>query len=196
VSATIAQVVSHVGEIDGKAMLAAAQRGSASAQAALFDAYKHQIARRILRMTGDPTGVDDLVQEVFISAFTGLASFRGDAALDTWLYRITVNKVHNWWDAQRRRRGREAKAATVPPPAITTPEEEAQGSEHLARLYEALGHLPGKYREAFVARAIEGMSLQETSEMLGVPVSTISYRTRKAEQMLCDALGIEFGGQP
>ena len=53
-----------------------------------------------------------------------------------------------------------------------------------------LGQLSHKYRETFTLRAIEGLSLQEASGRLGVPVSTISYRTRKAEQLLCDALGL------
>jgi RNA polymerase sigma-70 factor, ECF subfamily len=50
--------------------------------------------------------------------------------------------------------------------------------------------LSAKLREAFVVRVIEGMSLHEASEVLGVPISTVSYRTRRAEELLCKALDI------
>ena len=191
VFAIIADALAHAGEIDAKGLLLAAQRGDAAAQGALFDAHKQQVARRVLRMTGDPASVDDLVQEVFIAAFSALGRFRGDSQLDTWLYRITVNKVRNWWDGQRRRRGRETHAASIGVDAPATPEEETAAVEHRRRLYAALGELPAKFREAFVARAIENMSLQEASEALRVPISTVSYRTRKAERMLCEALGLD-----
>ena len=59
-------------------------------------------------------------------------------------------------------------------------------------LYTALATLPDKLREAFVARAIEGLSLLEAAAILGAPISTISYRTRRAEQLLCAALEIPW----
>lgn len=171
-------------------LLAAAQRGDAVAQAELFQRHSVRVARQILRMTGDANSVDDLLQEVFIAAFAGLASFRRDAQLDTWLYTIAANKVRNWWDARRRRDAREHHAAVLPRDDVRTPEEELASAEHLAAFYRALGELPDKLREAFTARGIEHMSLQEASAALGVPVSTVSYRTRRAEELLCAALGL------
>lgn len=190
-SVTIPIDVSRVREADGRALLAAAQRGEATAQSALFDTHKHRVARQIQRMIGDSSAVDDLVQEVFIAAFAALPGFRGDAQLETWLYTIAANKVRNWFDARRRREVREATAARQHKDEPTTPEESFENSQHLTRLYDALGRLPDKFREAFTARAIENMSLQEASEVLGVPISTVSYRTRRAEHMLCEILGLE-----
>ncbi len=177
-----------------EAVLAAAQRGDRVAQAALFTAHKDDVARQVQRMTGDRSAVDDLVQEVFIAAFSALPGFRRDAKIDTWLYRITVNKVRNWWDAKRRRRRREDRVADSPREPMPTPEDEADVSEHRQRLYAALGELPDKYREAFTARAIDNLSLQEASVRLGVPISTVSYRTRKAEERLCAILGLDMEG--
>lgn len=171
--------------------LAAAQRGDAAAQAALFRLHKDDVARQVLRMTGEPASVDDLVQEVFIAAFGALPGFRREAQLDTWLYRITTNKVRNWWDAKRRRLRREQRVAKSPPAPVKDPEEQVQARRHRERLYAALAQLPDKYREAFTARAIEGLSLQDASERLGVPISTVSYRTRRAESLLCAELDIE-----
>lgn len=168
----------------------AAQRGDSTAIAELFASHKQRVARQILRMTGDPTSLDDLVQEVFIAAFTALPGFRQDAHFDTWLYTIATNKVRNWWDARRRREARERGSIGGVPSATPTPEENALAAEHLARFYAVLGGLPDKLREAFTARAIEHLSLQETSALLGVPISTVSYRTRRAEELLCAGLGL------
>ncbi len=162
-------------------LLTAAQRGDPTAQAELFNAFKQPVARQIQRMTGDADVVDDLVQDVFIAAFSALSGFRGEAQLQTWLYTITANKVRNWWESQRRRKARERKALDGPADIVATPEENAEAEEHRRRLYAALGELPDNLREAFTARAIEGRSLQEASEFLGVPISTVSYRTRRAE---------------
>ena len=173
-------------------LLAAAQRGDADAQATIFHRHKHQIARQIQCMTGDDSAVDDLVQEVFISAFSALPGFRGDAQLHTWLYTIALNKVRNWWDSHRRRRLREQRSQLEPSCEPLDPEEDLEGAQHRARLYAAMAQLPDKLREAFTARAVEGMSLQEASELLDVPISTVSYRTRRAEKLLCEALQIPW----
>lgn len=179
-------------EADEAAVLQAAQRGERAAQALLFTRYRDRVARQVLRMIGDAAAVDDLVQEVFISAFTALPRFRGDAQLGTWLYTIATNRVRNWWDSQRRRRRREDVATSHPPEEPESPEADLEAKQQRARFYTALGALPDKLREAFVARALEGMNLHEASAALGVPISTVSYRTRRAEQLLCEALGIPW----
>jgi RNA polymerase sigma-70 factor, ECF subfamily len=190
VSVTLASAVSRAHPAEPADLLAAAQRGDASAQAELFGRHHVRVARQILRMTGDADGVDDLLQEVFIAAFAALSGFRRDAQLETWLYTIATNKVRNWWDARRRRDLRESHAAMIPRDEVRTPEDELVFAEHLAGFYRALGELPDKLREAFTARAIEHLSLQEASAVLGVPISTVSYRTRRAEQLICAALGL------
>ncbi len=185
--------MARTNDADDSAILAA-QRGDPAAQRALFSTHKDDVARQVQRMTGDASAVDDLVQEVFIAAFSALPGFRRDAQIETWLFRITVNKVRNWWDAKRRRQRREDRVARSPREPTATPEDEVDTTEHRKRLYAALGELPDKYREAFTARAIENLSLQEASSRLGVPISTVSYRTRKAEERLCAMLGLELQG--
>jgi RNA polymerase sigma-70 factor (ECF subfamily) len=175
---------------DPRELLDRARRHDPVAQRALFELHKDRVAAQIQRMTGDPTAVDDLVQEVFIAAFSNLETFRGDSQLRTWLYRIATNKVRNWWDSDQRRRRRERRASEIPGDQPNTPQEDLEAREHRERLYAAIGSLSTKLREAFVARVIEGMSLQEASETLEVPISTVSYRTRRAEDLLCEALGI------
>ncbi len=180
----------HVLHLDAEDLIERARQGDPSAQRALFDRHKDRVAAQIQRMTGDPAVVEDLLQDVFIAAFSNLRGFRGDSQIRTWLYRIATNKVRNWWDSTRRRKRREHRAHALPVELAPTPHEDLEVREHRERLYQALGDLPAKLREAFVARVIEGMSLQDASEAFDVPVSTISYRTRRAEELLCQALGL------
>lgn len=189
VPVTITWDVARTPQAEAAMVIAAAQRGDTAAISELFENHRQQVARHVLRMTGDPSSVDDLVQEVFIAAFSALTGFRRDAQFDTWLYTIAANKVRNWWDARRRRKAREQNAIAAPSES-RSPEDETLATEHMQRFYAALGALPDKLREAFTARAIEHMSLQEASRVLDVPISTVSYRTRRAEEMLCAALGL------
>lgn len=190
-SVTLALDVGRILELDADSTVDAARRGDAAAQASLFEAYKQKVAHHVLRMTGDAGAVDDLVQEVFIAAFSRLATFRGDAQIETWLYTITANKVRNYWDARRRRDAREQGAQLGADKAELSPEESLEAQERQRQFYRALGQLPDKFREAFTARALQHMSLEDASAVLGVPISTVSYRTRRAEEMLCRALGLE-----
>lgn len=178
----------------GDDVVASARLGDRLAQTALFDAHKKRVAQQILRMTGETAAVDDLVQEVFIAAFSNLERFRGEAQLRTWLYRITFNKARNWVDSRKRRAAREARAG-APSVDLTAdaPDRRLEAHERLLRFYEALDALPRAFREAFVARAIEHQSLEEASANLSVPISTVSYRARRAEVLLCKALGIPLG---
>lgn len=188
---TLAWPMAGTLEADPAALVAAVRRGDAAAQAEFFERHKDAVARQVMRMTGDASVVDDLVQEVFIAAFSRFGSFRGDASVQTWLHRITVNKVRSAWDSRRRRVAREAKVAIVEGGDRDVPDAEIEAAEQLERFYAALERLPTKYREAFVCRVIEERSLEETSAMLGVPVSTVSYRARRAEARLAEALGLE-----
>lgn len=176
--------------LDEVAILQAAQRGERAAQAQLYARYRDRVARKVFRMIGNSAAMDDLVQDVFIRAFAALPRFRGDAQLIHWLYTITANHVRNWWDSQRRRQRREDALIHETPDEPESPSTHLEAKEHLARFHAALGILPEKLREAFIARTIEGMSLLEASATLGLPVSTVSYNTRRAEKVLRAALGI------
>lgn len=179
-----------VRKADSETLLDEARRGVAKAQAAFFHAHEDRIARQVQWMTGDASVVDDIVQEVFVAAFGALSEFRGGATVETWLHAIAANKVRNWWASSRRRAQRERTVGRQHRDEPMTPQEGLEIDEHRRLLYAALGRLPDVLREAFTARAIEHLSLREASETLGIPISTVSYRARRAEAMLCDALGL------
>ena len=178
-------------DADPIALLAGVRRGDAAAQAEFFERHKDAVARQIMRMTGDAGWVDDLVQEVFIAAFSRLDSFRGEAAVGTWLHRITVNKVRNAWDSRRRRLARESEAVRPDVSEQGAPDDEIAASQQLRHFYEVLSGLPSKFRDAFVCRVIEELSLEDSSAALGVPISTVSYRARRGEALIAEAMGLE-----
>lgn len=183
-------VATDVEQMQEAALLSAAQRGDAQALEALVRLHRSSLAAQVAHMTGDPGSVDDIVQEVFIAAVAALPGFRRDAQLGTWLYRIALNKSRTWWKAQQRRKRREQLGTAVAQAQAETPDEQLAHTDHARRLYAALADLPHRYREAFVARHVEGMELAQASEHLGAPVSTVSYRARRAmallEQRLCE----------
>jgi RNA polymerase sigma-70 factor (ECF subfamily) len=169
----------------------AARAGDPGAQRLIFEDNRNHLARQLFRLTGGSDEADDLLQEVFISAFANLDRFRGEAQLRTWLARIASNRARNWLDGQARRRRRDLRG--VPPdPDFTAdaPDRYYEAQERLREFGRAMRSLAPAFRDAYVARMIEGRSLEETSEALRVPISTVSYRARRAEVLLCKALGL------
>lgn len=152
----------------------------------------YRTARAILR---DDTEAEDVVQETYLRAFAALGGFRGESALATWLTRIAAN------EALMRRRGRmrEARVVTFDDGegsfAIANvadeargPEMEALAGEVRALLERRIDALPDLYREVFVLRAVEELSVEETAAALGMPEATVRTRFFRARAMLRGSL--------
>lgn len=141
---------------------------------------------------------EDVVQAAYLKAFTAIGGFRGDCALSTWLTRITINEALE----RRRKRLREVAAAGDGVVMIETYRDKlAAGSyaeapdsalarEEIRRLLEeAIGRLPDDFRLAFVLGEVEGLSVEETADALGVAPATIKTRRLRARRRLQDDLG-------
>lgn len=175
---------------ESPAVVAAAQVGDRAALTTIYVAYRQRIADQLRRLIDDPSAVDDLVQEVFIAAFAGLRRFRGDARISSWLHVIAVNVARRRWRLQRRRQYLEVPLGDLSdraPWLLTDADLDLQ--QRLCLLGE-LKCLPESLREAFIARAIDGLDLREASIALDIPVSTVSWRTRRAQRVLCERLGL------
>ena len=152
----------------------------------------------LYRLTEDPEEARDLTQETFLQAFRHLASFRGDADLRTWLYRIAVNQARNrwrWW--KRRRRDRTVSLDAPVSDNQETPlsaglagdEGRDPGRQALARereraLHAALKSLSRPYREVIVLRDIEGLSYEEVAATLDMNVGTVKSRLNRGRTEL------------
>jgi RNA polymerase sigma-70 factor (ECF subfamily) len=144
-------------------------------------------------LLGDRDEALDLAQEVFLRVFRTIHRFRGQSALRTWIYRITVNQARNrqrWW--RRRHRSDQVsldlylhRCGDLPLPSdVTSPDRVFARRELAAHLEAALDRLPFEQRTAIVLREIEGLSYDEIAFSLGVAVGTVKGRLTRARQAL------------
>ena len=172
--------------------------GDAAAFNRLVEERHGDIYALLYRLTEDPEEARDLTQETFLQAFRHLASFRGDADLRTWLYRIALNQARNrwrWW--KRRRRDRTVSLDAPVSEEIDTPlsaglagdegldpERQALARERERALHAALKSLSRPYREVIVLRDIEGLSYEEVAATLDMNVGTVKSRLNRGRTEL------------
>jgi RNA polymerase sigma-70 factor (ECF subfamily) len=170
---------------DDAQLIAACRRGEARAMEVLY----HQFKRRVFGMAHRIVGASDaeeVAQEVFVRVFRGLANFRGDSALSTWIYRLTVNASLSHLARRGRRHEVQNDDALVDVPAPPTPERD---SALAARIEEALGRLPAGYRAILVLHDVEGLSHEECAAILECRVGTCKSQLHKARARMRDLLG-------
>jgi len=163
------------------------RRGDDSAFDRIVEQHSAAVAALANRLLGWPGDVDDLVQDVFVSAFVGLKKFRGQCRLRTWLYTITINKCrsHRLWRRRHRR------PVAVDPEALghlAGGDKAAMDGETFGRVRRAVQTLPGKYREVVVLRYLQGLEMSEISGLLGVKVNTLQVRLNRAKKQLKEQL--------
>jgi RNA polymerase sigma-70 factor (ECF subfamily) len=184
----------------------AALAGEEDAFGRLVDKYRDSIFNLAYRMTGNPADAEELSQEAFLRAYTGLADFRVGARFHPWLYTITLNLCRNHlrrrsllrWVPLHAPAGREEEdggAALDPPAPAANPEQALLDKEVDARLQRAIDALPVKYREVFLLRQSEGLSYEEIAEIAGLPLGTVEVRLFRARRRLLEALGGEAPGK-
>jgi RNA polymerase sigma-70 factor (ECF subfamily) len=148
------------------------------------------------------TEAEDVVQEAYISAFTHLSSYRGESSLAAWLSRITMNEALG----RLRRRSptveiavleqtrTEAEIIQFPLMAQNDDPEQTMAQRQILQLVEqATDDLPEVYRLVFVTRVIEGMSVEETADLLGIKPETVKTRLHRARQLVRDQLDNKIG---
>lgn len=157
----------------------------------------YRLARSIVR---DDAEAEDILQAAYLSAFAGLSGFRSDAALSTWLSRIVLNEAFGRLRRARRRptvpltAGRQP-AEIIPFPATGSddPERTMAQRQILEFVQRATDALPEAYRTVFVARAVEGLSIEETADLLGLRPETVKTRLHRARKLLHERLDAEIG---
>jgi RNA polymerase sigma-70 factor (ECF subfamily) len=175
------------------------------------DAMRHLLTvnnQRLFRtawsILKDRGEAEEAVQAGYLSAFAALDKFEGRSSLSTWLTRIVVNEAIGRLRSQRRRREhlesegvalldtyreRLAQASVEPAPDATV------AREQLRQLIErAVADLQDGFRSVFVLRDIEGLSVEETAEALGIPPATVKTRLHRARAKLQEALAPEVKG--
>ena len=160
----------------------------------------YRIARSVVRNDSE---AEDVVQEAYGRAFTHLRDFRGDSSLGTWLARIVLNEALgrlrrrretvDWASIENQQRTR---AQIIPFPLVAAqpdPERTVAQREIQVLLEQAIDGLPDAFRLVLMARAIEGMSIEHTAELLGIRPETVKTRLYRARILLRAKLEQDLG---
>ena len=168
------------------------QAGDKSAFDLLVRKYQHRVLKLVGRFVSDAAEAEDVAQEAFLKAYRALASFRGDSAFYTWLYRIAINTAKNALVSNRRRpvdfdldlqdpdqydRHARLKEGDTPEGVLLT--------EEIRTVVErAMEQLPEDLRTAIVLRELEGLSYEEIAEAMDCPVGTVRSRIFRAREAI------------
>jgi RNA polymerase sigma-70 factor, ECF subfamily len=170
-----------------------AQQGDSDAFASLFHAHKARIYSICLRMTNNTAEAEDLTQDAFMQVFRKLATFRGDSALSTWLYRIAVNTVlmHFRKKALRQISLDEPynQDARLVRREYGTKDDRLSGCVDRIALTRAIRELPDGYRTIFLLHEVEGYEHQEIAELLDCSVGNSKSQLHKAKLRIRELLG-------
>jgi RNA polymerase sigma-70 factor, ECF subfamily len=163
----------------------------------LFDRYNSMVFGLVFQILGDREEALDVSQEVFLTIYRKLDSFRGEASLKTWIYCIAVHRASNrfrWWNRLRRRgtvsleelldKGAEPDFCAATNSGFQSPEEALLLEEERAEIQRLLLNLPYQQRIALVLRDIEGLSYEEIADSMKISLGTVKSRIARGREML------------
>ncbi len=169
----------------------------------LIRPYERRVFAAAFAILRNEADAEDAAQEAMLKAFKHIRQFRGESRFSTWLIQITVNEAR-----MRRRKEhaeimepieeREDQEGNYTPRDFADwreiPLEALERKEVRQKLAEALASLGEKYREVFVLRDMQHLSIEETSKALGISTGSVKTRLLRARLMLRDLLAPGFGG--
>lgn len=180
------------GERRGEAnreLIARCARGERAALAELYRRYQARVFNLVTRMVGREEA-EELTQDAFLRIFRGIGSFRGDAALGTWIYRLSMNVCLSYLAKRsRRRRLQERYEAQLAQTAELTARRSEPEPMLRRRLELAIKVLPPGYRAVLVLHDVEGLNHQEIAQILGCREGTSKSQLHKARLRMRDLLG-------
>ena len=186
-----------MGERDiDQALVERVQKGDKKAFDILVLKYQQRVMNILSRYVRDSYEVQDLAQETFIKAYRALATFRGDSAFYTWVYRIAINTAKNFIVAQGRRPPRddiEASEAEQYSAAEglrehASPERVLQKDQLAEMVFSSIDALPEDLKMAITLREIEGLSYEEIAETMSCPIGTVRSRIFRARETIDEKL--------
>ncbi|MGI4872574.1 MAG: RNA polymerase sigma factor [Janthinobacterium lividum] len=173
-------------------LVAQLQQGNEAAFRTLVERYQGRIYRTALALLRSPEEAEDVAQEVFVEVYQTIASFRGEAALSTWLYRLTTSRAlqHRRWARAKKRFAYFTSLLGFDGPSLPEPPDHAhpqallEGEQQLQLLLKHLGRLPAKQQAAFTLRHEQELSYEEIAAVLGTTVPAVESLLFRARQTL------------
>ena len=159
-------------DLDEAALVEASLAGRSGAFDLIVDRHKRTVYQLCYRFVPNHEDASDLTQDVFLRAYRGLRTFRGQSSISTWLYRIGVNVCLNRVSARR------VESESIEQREFVDEQSESASDrllkdERAARVREAVAQLPPKQRAALVLRMYHDMSHQEIADVLGSSVGAV-----------------------
>ena len=176
-------------------LLRRAQNGDPEAFGQLMEPLEQLVWRVCWHYTGNREAAEDCGQEAMIRIWRNLGNYRGECALESWVYRIAANCCMDWLRKKKR-----DKSVSMEPlreqgfdPADETPgtEEQVVAKDEKQRLREAIRQLPDDQREALILTQLEKVSYEEAARSLGVSEGTVKSRVNRAKARLKEILSEE-----
>jgi len=178
-----------------------AQAGDLAAFSQLVTRYEAKIFRLVKHITRNDEDAEDVLQEVFLKAFTHLGGFEGNAKFYTWLVRIAVNE-----SLMKLRKRKTTREVSLDEPVDTgqdevvreiavwdaTPEQRFSQTELRSILDEAIDSLDPIYKTVFLLRDVDELSTEETAEVLGLSIPAVKSRLLRARLQLRERLTRQF----
>jgi RNA polymerase sigma-70 factor (ECF subfamily) len=195
---TVVERTADAGSASESSLIARICKGESSLYATLVKPYERRVYVTALALLRNDADAQDVAQEAILKAFANLRQFRGESKFSTWLIQITVNEA--------RMRQRKQHAQLFEPLVESNDEEEGtytprdfadwreipsealERSEIRTLLAKALASLAQKYREVFILRDVEQMSIEEAAEALNISIASVKTRLLRARLMLRDIL--------
>jgi len=175
------------------AFIAAVLNGERERFHDLIRPYERQVYLTALSLVKNETEAEDVAQEAILRAYRKLASFRGDAKFSTWLIAITLNEARTRLREEKRATfdsldDHDAEDGDYTPAALTdwreVPSEALERQEIRALMRQAIANLPPRFREVVILRDMQELSVNETSEALGISISLVKVRLHRARLLL------------
>ena len=167
-------------------LIKATLHGSSKAFATLVSYYQQRIFKFGMGFFKNTTDSDDFVQDVFIKVYTKLSTFRGDSLFSTWIMRIAYTTAVNSVSRRKEYDSFPENFDTVDPDL--TPEQIELQKVTKDAITEALADLPENYRICLDMYCFYGMTYQDISEIVDIPVNTIKSNVFRAKKILKDKL--------
>ncbi|MEI0739044.1 RNA polymerase sigma factor SigW [Paenibacillus sp. JTLBN-2024] len=169
-----------------------ALKGDQRAFAEIVELYKDKIYHLAYRMLSNRHEAEDIVQETFLRVYRNLDRYDQNQKFSTWIYRIATNlcidrlrKKKPTYSLDAEMNDQEGMDGySMIPSDNRTPESEALLSETQQIIYQAIDSLPAKYKSVMILRYLQDLSLQEISDVLGMPVTTIKTRVHRGREFL------------
>jgi RNA polymerase sigma-70 factor (ECF subfamily) len=194
-----ADVVAATG--DDAALASLTAQGDQDAFARIMRRYNQRLYRLAVSVMGDASEAEDVLQESYVRAFYAFSTYTGAGSVGAWLARIVRNEAIDRVRARESRRnhvaieadlggqsGEDETNVTIDPMMIDSmtidPQALASNAELRKLLERAIQRLPEQFRSAFVLREVEGLSVEETAEYLGIPPATVKTRDHRARNLL------------